>query len=158
RLRRLDRGTTSLWLGLTAALALAGVLAAVLGARAVARSDADHARLSFHLASAEIASTIKLAIQHEEDLVVGASAFVTGDPTASPTGFDTWAESVQAMRRYPELQNLGIVKLVPAARLAAFQGRMAAYPLRPLGPASVGPREGAGVVPTGSRPYYCLAT
>jgi diguanylate cyclase (GGDEF)-like protein len=155
--RLLDRGPTGLWVGLTVVLALAGVLAAVLGARAVARSDADRARLSFHLASAEIASSIKLAIQHEEDLVVGASAFVTGDPTASPAGFDRWAESVQAMRRYPELQNIGLVKLVPAAGLAAFQAGMAANPLRPLGPATPGPKENGRVLPAGSRPYYCLA-
>jgi diguanylate cyclase (GGDEF)-like protein len=138
-------------------LALAGIVASVLGARAVARSDASQARLSFHLASAEVASSIRLAIQHEEDLVVGASAFVTGDPSASPAGFDRWAESVQAMRRYPELQNLGLVKLVPAARLQAFQARMAANPLRPLGPDTLGPKEGARVLPAGSRPYYCLA-
>jgi diguanylate cyclase (GGDEF)-like protein len=151
------RGHAGLWVAVAAVLALAGIVASVLGARAVGRSDANQARLSFHLASAEIASTIKLAIQHEEDLVVGASAFVSGDPTTSPAGFDRWAESVKAMRRYPELQNIGLVKLVPAARLAAFQTRMAANPLRPLDPASVGPREGGGVLPVGSRPYYCLA-
>ena len=41
---------------------LAGVIAAVIGARAVAHSDADESRLAFRLTSAEIASTLTLAI------------------------------------------------------------------------------------------------
>ncbi len=137
-------------------LVLAGVLASALGARALARTDADQKRLAFHLASAEIASTLKLAIQHEEDLVVSAAAFFTGNPNASPAGFDRWAESVHAMQRYPELQNLGLVMLVPASRLAAFEARLAANPVRPLGPQSVagGSFE---ILPPGKRPYYCFA-
>src|ERR1700676_276758 len=68
-------GHRSVWAGITIALVLAGALASVLGARSVARSDADKTRLAFHLSSAEIASTLKLAIQHEEDLVVSTSAY-----------------------------------------------------------------------------------
>jgi diguanylate cyclase (GGDEF)-like protein len=140
-----------------ALLVLAGALASVLGARAVARSNADKARLAFHLASAEIASTLTLAIQHEEDLVVNASAFVSGNPNTSAADFDRWAESVDAMRRYPELQNIGLVTLVPASRLGAFKTHIAANPVRPLGPQSVGPREALQITPAGSRPYYCFA-
>ena len=117
------------------------MLGSVLGAREVARSNAEHARLAFHLSSAEIASTLKLALQHEEDLVVSASGFVTGNPGASAGEFDSWAESVHAMERYPELQDFGLVTLVPASRLRAFEARIAASPLRPLGPRSVGPKE-----------------
>ena len=142
---------------MTALLVLAGVLASVLGARAVARSDADQARLGFHLASNDVASTLKLAIQHEEDLVLGGSAFVTGNPAASAADFDTWGESVHAIQRYPELQVFGLVTLVPASRLAAFEARIAANPVRPLGPRSVGPKEIFAVLPPGKRPYYCLA-
>jgi diguanylate cyclase (GGDEF)-like protein len=157
RLRRQVHGRTSVWTAITAMLVIAGTLTSVFGAKAVARSDADKARLSFHLASAEIASTLKQAIRQEEDLVVSASAFVTGNPTASAADFDRWAESVRAMQRYPELQNIGLVSMVPARGLAAFQARMAANPLRPLGPNSVGPQEGPEILPSGSRPYYCLA-
>src|SRR5215471_12745689 len=117
RIKEPGRGHAGIWVAIAALLALAGALGSVLGARAVARSDANQARLSFHLASAEVASTVKLAIQHEEDLVVSASAFVTGNPRASAADFDRWAGSVQAMQRYPELQNFGLVELVPAARL-----------------------------------------
>jgi diguanylate cyclase (GGDEF)-like protein len=129
----------------------------VLGARSVARSDADKARLAFHLSSAEIASTLKLAIQHEEDLVVSTSAYVTRNPNASAADFDRWAESARAMQRYPELLNIGLVALVPAPQLAAFKKRLAADPVRPLGPQSVGPPGPLQVLPPGSRPYYCFA-
>ncbi len=140
-----------------AALVLGGIVATVLGAHAVARSDADKQRLAFHLDSAEIASTLRLAIQHEEDLIVSASAFVTGSPKASPADFDRWAESVRAMQRYPELRNIGLVELVPASQLAHFEARLAADPVRPLGPNSVGLSGGLEILPPGSRPFYCLA-
>jgi hypothetical protein len=147
----------SVWRTLAALLVLVGALASLLGARAVARSDEEKARLAFHLGSAEIASTLKLAIQHEEDLVVNASAFVTGNPNASPADFDRWAESVHAMRRFPELQNIGLVTLVPASRLAAFERRLAANPVRSLGPHSAAPTGPLQVQPPGARPYYCFA-
>jgi diguanylate cyclase (GGDEF)-like protein len=147
----------SVWVAATALLILGGALAAFFGAKAVARSDADKARLSFHLASAEIASTLKLAIEHEEDLVVSTSAYAKANPRASAADFDRWVESVHAMRRFPELQDIGLVALVPAGGLAAFQAHMAANPLRPFGPLSHGPPEGKQVLPGGRRPYYCLA-
>jgi diguanylate cyclase (GGDEF)-like protein len=138
-------------------LVLVGTLASVLGARAVARSQGDKARLAFHLASAGIATTLKLAIQHEEDLVVNASAFVTGNPKASPASFDRWVESVRALRRFPELQNIGFVKLVPASGLPAFKALIAANPVRPLGAESAPARGPFLVAPPGRRPYYCFA-
>ena len=156
-LKPLGQGRKSVWAAVAALLVLAGALASVLGARAVARSEADKARLASHLASAEIASTLKLAIQHEEDLVVNASAFVTGNPDASPADFDRWAESVHAIQRYHELQDFGLVILVPASRLAAVKARMNAHPLLPLGPQSVGSKERLQVLPAGRRHYYCLA-
>ncbi len=123
----------------------------------MAHTDGDNAKLAFHLASAEIASTLKLALQHEEDLVISASAFVAANPRASAAGFDRWAESVRAMQRYPELQDIGFVVMVPGAELSAFEARMAAHPLRPLGPHSLGPKESFQVLPAGNRPYYCFA-
>ena len=138
-------------------MVIAGTLASVIGARAVARSDANRTRLAFHLTSAEIASTLTLAIQHEEDLLVSASAFVAGNPNASPAAFDRWAQSVRAMARYPELQNIGVVVVVGASRLRAFAARLAADPVRPLGPNSLPPAGALQIMPPGPRPYYCLA-
>ena len=64
---------------------LVWVIAAVIGARAVAHSDADESRLAFRLTSAEIASTLTLAIQHEEDLVVAPSSRRTSVPPCART-------------------------------------------------------------------------
>jgi diguanylate cyclase (GGDEF)-like protein len=139
------------------ALVVGGALASVLGARALSRSESDKARLAFHLASNQIASTLTLALQHEEDLVVSASAFVTGNPRASAAGFDRWAESVHAMQRYPELRNVGLVELVPATALKRFEARLAAAPVRPLGPDSVGETGPLQILPPGPRAYYCFA-
>ena len=135
----------------------AAMLAAVVGARAVAHSDSVKARLSFNLASAEIASTLKLAIQQEEGLVISASAYVASNPQGTPKQFDRWAASVRALQRYPELQDMGLIVLVPARRLATFKARMLANSILP---ASRQPPESRGrfdVVPQGKRSYYCFA-
>jgi diguanylate cyclase (GGDEF)-like protein len=138
-------------------LIVAGTFASVLGARSVSQTDAEKSRLAFHLSSAEIASTLKLAIQHEEDLVVTASAFVASNGDSSPVGFDRWAESVRALQRYPELQDIGLVEQVPASQLGAFERQISASPVRALGLHSAGPREPFQVLPPGRRPYYCFA-
>jgi diguanylate cyclase (GGDEF)-like protein len=138
-------------------LASGGTLAAVLGSRAVARSDADQQRVAFHLASTEIAASLKQAIQHEEDLVIAAGAFMRGNPTATAGDFDRWTESVNAMQRYPELQNIGLVTFVPARELGQLEARLAADPVRALGPHSLPPRGRLQIEPAGARPYYCLA-
>jgi diguanylate cyclase (GGDEF)-like protein len=135
----------------------AGTLGAVLGARSTAGGDTEKARLAHHLTTAEIASTLTLAIQHEEDLVVTASAFVAREGGATPAGFDRWAESVRALERYPELQNIGLVYRVPASGLAAFERRITADPVRPLGISSRAPKATFQVLPPGPRPYYCFA-
>jgi diguanylate cyclase (GGDEF)-like protein len=151
------RGRKGMGVAVTVLLVFVGMLASVLGARAVARSSADKAHLAFHLASAEIANTLTLAIQHEEDLIVSASAFASGSPHLTPSAFDLWAESVRAMQRYPELQNIGLVELVPASHLAGFEARAAAEPMRPLGVDSRAPDEALTIIPAGRRRYYCFA-
>jgi diguanylate cyclase (GGDEF)-like protein len=157
RFKALTEARRSAWAAAAVMLVLVGSLASWMGARAVAHSDAGKGRLAFHLASAEIASTLTLAIQHEEDLVVSASAYVTGNQHGSAAAFDRWVESVRAMQRYPELQNIGLVNLVPASQLKAFEARMAADPLRPLGPQSSVPKGSFQILPAGERPYYCFA-
>jgi diguanylate cyclase (GGDEF)-like protein len=157
RLRSISSRRKALWGAVAVTLALGGTLAAVLGARAVAQSDAGRSRDAFHMGSAEVASTLELAIQHEQDLVADTSAFVSGNPNVSPANFDRWVEAAQAMRRYPELQDVGLVELVPASHLKAFEAHLAANPIRPLGPNSLGPKERFQVLPAGRRPYYCFA-
>src|SRR4029077_6174550 len=116
-----------------------------------------NARDTFRFASEEIASSLKLSISHEEDLVVSTSAHVATTPQAQrPREFDRWIEASEAIRRFPEIQNVGFDLLVPASQLAAFKARQAKDPIRPLGARGPGPWE-AGVLPSESRPFYCLA-
>jgi diguanylate cyclase (GGDEF)-like protein len=155
---RLPRSKRGVWLALTALFVAAGVVGSALGAHAVARSDASRERLSFHLASAQIASTLGLAIEHEEDLVVAARAQIGSGTPLTPQSFDRWAAAVQALERYPELENIGLVKLVPATQLHAFEKRIARQPVEPFGPGSARlmgvPFE---VLPQGQRAQYCFA-
>src|SRR5581483_8084124 len=134
------RARRSAWIAAACLIVVAGAVAALVGARAVWQSDTQSDRLAFHLAAADIAAKLQLAIQHEEDLVIGASAFVSGTPGASPAAFDRWAESVRAMQRYPELQNIGLIELVPAARLASFEAALARKPVEPLGAGKGAPK------------------
>ena len=132
-------------------LAVVGGVGSVLGANAIAHNNAEKSQQSFKISSGEIASTLQLAIQHEDDLVVSASGFLAGNPTASNAQFGQWAASVQALKRYPELVRLGYVAIVPAADLPALAARAVADPTGPL--ATNGTFE---VVPPGNRPFYCL--
>jgi diguanylate cyclase (GGDEF)-like protein len=156
-LGRLAASHRKAWTASTILFVALGSAGALLGARSVAHTDYARGRLAFHLASDEVASTLQLALQHEEDLVVSASAFISANPGASAAGFDRWVESVRAMRRYPELRNIGLVELVRADELRAFEARMAAHPLLALGPRTRGPAETFQVLPPGRRPYYCFA-
>ncbi len=100
-----------------------------------------------------ISSTFQLAIQHEQDLVIGAGAFVVRDPDASQADFVQWTSSVHAFERYPEVVGIAHLAMVPASQLSAFAARATTDPAGPL--AADGTFE---VTPAGSRPYYCLAT
>jgi diguanylate cyclase (GGDEF)-like protein len=158
RTRRLGPGArTGAWLAVACLIVLTGAVASLIGARSVLRSDSEEDRLAFHLTAADITSTLRLAIQHEEDLVVDASAFVSANPHATPAAFDRWAETVRAMRRFPELQNIGLIERVPAAGLAGFRAALARRPVEPLGAGKGAPKLPFTVLPAGSRPYYCFA-
>jgi diguanylate cyclase (GGDEF)-like protein len=157
--RLLSAGWTRLgiWLPLTVLILLAGLTSSALLAQSLANSEAKNARDAFHLASDEIASSLKLSISREEDLVVSTRAHVVTSPAArNPAGFDRWVESLEAMRRFPELKNIGFTILVPAARLPAFKAQRAKDPVRPFGAQGPGAWE-AGVLPSEGRSFYCLA-
>jgi diguanylate cyclase (GGDEF)-like protein len=149
---RLARRNRSLrfWAIAASILALAGVAASLVAARVVADDRASNSRLAFENSSKEVASTLKLAIQHEQDLVVHAAAFMARNPRASQAQFLAWTTSVRAMARYPELQGLGFVVMVPAAELPAFAARVSAE--QPAGSAPY------TVLPAGKRAFYCLGS
>jgi diguanylate cyclase (GGDEF)-like protein len=141
------------WLVMLAVLLVAGGTAgAWLVAGSVARNDTEKSHRDFDRSSAAVASTLQLAIVHEQDLTVSASAFIRGNPDGSNGDFIQWANSVQALERYPELQGFGYAVIVPASQLAAFAVRATKDATGSLAPDGTLP-----VFPAGSRPFYCLA-
>ena len=84
-------------------LFLVGTIGSVGVARQVARADSKTSHQEFVATAANIASTLKLALQHEQDLTISAGAFFSGDPDATQSAFEEWTKSVRAFARYPEL-------------------------------------------------------
>jgi diguanylate cyclase (GGDEF)-like protein len=158
RVQRLARGRTGTWAAVAALCVAAVAVGSVLGARAVAHNDAAEARLAFPRTSATIASTLKLAIQHDEDLIVSASTFFASNPRASAAEFDAWVKWTQTLHRYPELEKLGLVALVRSPELAAFRARIAAHARQPLEAGSAPPNVGSvAVAHAGGRSFHCYA-
>ena len=126
-LKRLVMDWRVVWAVVAVACVVAGIVASIMGAHAVARSDAASVGKMFPRTSAgiertlaAIASELKPAIQHEEDLVIGASTFFAGHPKASVAEFNRWVKWSEALHRYPELEKLGLVALVPATAPSAL--------------------------------------
>jgi diguanylate cyclase (GGDEF)-like protein len=145
----------------------AGVVGSVLGAHAVARSDSAKSRQSAQQTSAAVASNVKLALRHEEDIAVGAATYFAGNSRTSPKEFATWVKWAQTLRRYPELEGLSLVTLVHVNELAVFHARITGQSLKPasasssaatLAASKLKPTRGTlRVVPSSDHPYYCLA-
>jgi diguanylate cyclase (GGDEF)-like protein len=140
-----------IWIAVASALVVLGVAGSMLAAHVVAQNDRQRARSAFTASANEVASKLVLVIEHEEDLVVGARAFIAGNPNASQAAFLRWTTVVGAFERSPELEGGGEVAIVPASRLAAFAARQKAEPASPLPTGS-----SYQVLPPGRRPYYCL--
>src|ERR1039458_120846 len=156
--KRLAPGRKRAWAAAALLCVAVGAVGSVLGAHAVARTDAAKARQAFPRTSAGLASTLKLAIQHEEDLIISASTFFAGNPKASSAQFDAWVKWAQALRRYPELEKLGLVALVRAPELAGFQAKITGHAVKPAGARSpLSDGGGFRIVPAGVRSYYCFA-
>src|SRR5580704_11226567 len=111
------------WAVVALLVALGGAAGAIFAARSIAASDTAKSRAAFKQSSGQVASTLQLAIQREQDLVVTGAGFFLGDPDASNTQFREWSTSVQALQRFPELLNWGEIALVPASQLDAFAAR-----------------------------------
>ncbi len=147
----------------------AGVVASLLGAQTVAHNDAAKTRSSFGVTAAGIASTVNLSIQREEDLLNSTSAFFAEHSNASPAQFTAWARRNHLLRRYPELEKLGLVAVVRATQLAAFEeqitGHAATAPTRltttsPAAKTAVAatPGKAIRIIPPGDRGFYCLTS
>src|ERR1700761_5930160 len=99
-------------IALAAVCVVGGVLGSVLGAGSIASHDGSTAVSGFQQSSTAIASSLKLSVQREEELTVSASTFFARNPKASPEEFATWVKWAQTVRRFPELENLGLVAIV----------------------------------------------
>jgi len=141
-----------LWTTVSVVLALAGCGGAIVGARLLADRDAQAARAGFVRSAEAVDGVLNLEIVHETDLLVSAGGFFADNPTADSAQLRRWADSVQALTRYPEILGFGYSVIVPASKLAAFERRAVRDPAGTL------PADGRfRVVPAGRRPYYCLA-
>jgi diguanylate cyclase (GGDEF)-like protein len=141
------------WIAIAALLAFAGVACTVLAACSLSRSDAQRSHQAFTQASGQVASTLRLAIAREKDLVTGAGAFYLENPNASGADFKRWTREVGAFASYPELEGIATIAFVTRSRLLAFETHAAADPVGPLGPHGT-----FAIVPVGVRPYYCFVS
>jgi diguanylate cyclase (GGDEF)-like protein len=139
------------WVVIAALLALGGVVGTVFAARSVSRTDAEKSRQLFGHASSQIASTLRLAIAREKDLVVSAAVFDLQNPNPSSADFKRWVDEEGAFERYPELTAIGTITFVTRSQLPAFEVRAEADPAGSLGPGGA-----FVVIPAGVRPYYCF--
>jgi signal transduction histidine kinase len=139
------------WVAGVALVVVLGCVGSVLAARAVGRSDEQKSQRAFAAASADVASTLRLAIQHENDLVVSTSAFVVTHPNISNATFNQWVQADRAFERYPEVLGLVRIVVVQAAQLPAFAARAMKDPAGAL--AADGSFQ---VLPPGKRPFYCF--
>jgi diguanylate cyclase (GGDEF)-like protein len=139
------------WLATAALIVLLATTGSLLGASVVARNDAQRSQASFVTSSLGIASSLKLAIQQENSLVISAQAFVLANPNASNAEFLSWVGAMKVAKRFPEVTFLGFVSIVRPEQLSQFIARMNAEAPRPLASG-----QSYRITPPGSRPYYCL--
>jgi diguanylate cyclase (GGDEF)-like protein len=150
RVTRLLQSPRAVWGAVAVLCVAAGTVGSVLGSQDVARTDAATARHSFGETAAGIASTLKLAVQREEDLATAATTFFADHPQASRAEFGAWTNWAHALRPHPALSELSFVAQVRAPELAAFKARVSGHPLPPAASSSLTTRPATG------RPYTCL--
>jgi diguanylate cyclase (GGDEF)-like protein len=161
--RHANPSRRAVWAAVAALCVAGGAIASVLGAHAIARDDATTARQASQQSSAALASTVKLAIQREEDLRIGASTYFAGNSKTTPAEFDRWAHWARTLRHFPELEQLGVVTLVHGSELATFSARASGHATPPAAAdattATTSTRAATPsikVTPAGTRPFYCL--
>ncbi len=136
------------WLATAIAVAVVLTSGAWLGASALSHKNADKSRRDVQGRSARVASSLQLALQHEEDLIVSLGGFVIANPNQSSKSFRSAADSIRALQRYPELVSLGYIEFVRHSQVRRFVKTQA----QPAGPSA----RGFQIVPPGGRPFYCL--
>ena len=134
------------WTAIAIFIVIAGAFGSFIGADAVAHNTDARSHKSFVSTSNEIAATLKLSIQREQDLIDATDSYLIGNPNATQVQFKKWAEDVHVLKRYPELIGLGIIKIVAPAQLGAYAKQ-----------ASITQGSTFHIIPAGTRSIYCLA-
>jgi diguanylate cyclase (GGDEF)-like protein len=147
RIRRGFRG----WAFVAGCVVTAGFLISLVWATGIAHNDDARVRQSFETSALGISAALQASIQHEEDLVVAAGAFVAANQGATSAQLGEWIVSVRAQERYPELLGIGSLAFVRNADLDAFKAALEADPAVPLSDTGE-----LSINPPGVRPFYCL--
>ena len=87
------------------------------------RGASERSHKALVSSSVEVAAALRLAIQHEQDLIISTESFIVGNLSPSQSQFTRWAHEVGVLTRYPELFDLLVVQYVPASQLAAYAER-----------------------------------
>jgi diguanylate cyclase (GGDEF)-like protein len=128
-----------------AAAAACLLLTSVVGSSVAAHSEAEHhtaaAHAEFRSSASDIAAHLRLTLERQRDLAIGAAAQLASDPAHVTVTFGGWSRNVAVLDRYPEVQAMGIILPVTASALPALAAAV---------PALV-------VNPPGRRALYCLA-
>jgi diguanylate cyclase (GGDEF)-like protein len=135
-----------IWVAIAASFVLLGTLGSVFGANGVANATDQQNDRAFLTSSNAIASTLHLAIQHEQDLIDSTKSFLMGNPNATRSQFTQWSNSLHVLRHYPDLSGLGVIVYVPAAQLSAYVKNASLLLGKPF-----------VVTPPGARPFYCFS-
>jgi diguanylate cyclase (GGDEF)-like protein len=168
RTKRVPPRRNLVWAAVGAVCLAAGVTGSILGSHSLARSDAANKRSSFQSAQTGIASTLRLAIAHEEDVLNSASTFFAAHPTATPKDLAPWAGWARVLRRHPEVQRLTLVGIVKRTQLSTFADHQAGRPAKPpvqtragvVTKTPVATKPPFPITPSGNRggrAFYCLA-
>jgi diguanylate cyclase (GGDEF)-like protein len=138
--------TVRRWAVIAALIVTLGSLSAIIGANAVDNAQSARIHKSFLTSSVEIAATLKLEIQGQQDLISSVRSFLDGNGQPSQAQFTAWSRDVHVFSHYKAVTEVGVINYVTAAQLPAFEKRVGANQATPF-----------VVVPAGKRPYYCLA-
>ncbi len=139
------------WAAAAVTVALVAAIISIFGDMASTRADNQKSRQAAATSSMDLASTLRLAIQHEQDLVVSGAAFFVNSPDATQAQFTRWMTAEHAFARYPELYAISEIAMVTPSEAAAFSVRQAG--------GAVGTAAGGvplQITPAGYRAFYCL--
>jgi diguanylate cyclase (GGDEF)-like protein len=132
------------WIIVAALLVAAGAGSSIFAFSGV-RASSERSQKAFASSSVQIATTLQVAIQHEQDLVLSTESFIIGNPHPTQTQFSTWANDLDVLQRYRELLGLVVIQYVPKSGLSAY-----------LQETSDDQSTSSKVPPLGNRAFYCF--